>query len=68
MTLRTLMLAAALTPLMFAAAFAQNTQVLSKQYDDGGVYEGTFKDGLQHGTGTYTLPNGYQYAGQWIDG
>ena len=42
MTLRTLLLAAALTPLTLAPVWAQNTQVLSKQYDDGGVYEGTF--------------------------
>ena len=50
------------------AAFAQDGQVLTKQYDDGGVYEGTFKNGLQHGTGTYQLPNGYEYSGNWVDG
>ena len=37
-------------------AAAQDGEVQTKQYDDGGIYEGTFKDGLQHGTGTYTLP------------
>src|SRR5690554_3659450 len=49
-------------------ALAQDGEIRTKQYDDGGVYEGTFKNGLQHGTGTYTLPNGYEYAGDWQDG
>ena len=47
---------------------AQTGPVLTKQYDDGGVYEGTFRGGLQHGTGTYRLPNGYEYSGDWVDG
>ncbi len=29
-------------------------QVETKQYEDGSVYEGTFKGGLQHGMGTLT--------------
>ncbi|HBS98791.1 MAG TPA: 2-isopropylmalate synthase, partial [Citreicella sp.] len=37
---------------------AQDGEIITKQYDDGGVYEGSFQDGLQHGTGTYRLPNG----------
>ena len=49
-------LALAATPM----ALAQEGTVQTKQYEDGGIYEGTFKDGLQHGTGTYTLPNGYE--------
>ena len=63
-----------LTPLILCLgllpfpALAQDGEVQSKQYDDGGVYEGTFKDGVQHGTGTYTLPNGYEYEGAWVDG
>ena len=47
---------------------AQDDVVVTKQYDDGGMYEGTFKNGLQHGIGTYRLPNGYEYSGEWIDG
>ncbi len=43
-------------------------EIIVKQYDDGGVYEGTFKNGLQHGRGTYRLPNGYEYTGEWIEG
>ena len=50
------------------AAIAQDESVLTKQYDDGGVYEGTFRGGLQHGEGSYKLPNGYEYAGEWVDG
>jgi hypothetical protein len=59
-----------LTSTLFAAALmaaplaAQTSDIVIKQYDDGGIYEGTFRNGLQHGTGTYTLPNGYQYSGR----
>ena len=49
-------------------AFAQDGDVITKEYDDGGVYEGTFRDGKQHGNGTYRLPNGYVYQGEWVDG
>ena len=49
-------------------ASAQDGRVQTKQYDDGGIYEGTFQNGLQHGTGTYTLPNGYEYSGDWVEG
>jgi len=52
------------------AARAQDaaTDVIEKQYEDGGVYRGTFRGGRQHGQGTYTLPNGYEYSGEWVDG
>ena len=50
------------------AASAQAQDIQTKQYDDGGVYEGTFVDGLQDGTGTYRLPNGYEYSGDWVAG
>ena len=53
-----LVLSALLSP-----AFAQDNAVSTKQYDDGGIYKGTFRNGVQHGTGTYTLPNGYEYSG-----
>ena len=49
-------------------ATAQDSARASKQYDDGGVYEGAFKDGLQHGQGTYRLPSGYEYTGEWVAG
>ena len=48
---------ATLTSLAFTLpAIAQ--QVETKQYEDGGVYVGAFKNGKQHGQGSYTLPNG----------
>ena len=43
-------------------------EVLTKEYDNGGVYEGEFLDGRQHGIGTYKLPNGYEYSGAWVEG
>ena len=58
--------AAVLAVGLATSAYAQTVQ--TKQYDDGGVYEGTFLDGKQHGTGTYRLPNGYEYTGEWIEG
>jgi ATP-dependent protease ClpP protease subunit len=39
-----------------------------QQYDNGGIYEGQFHNGVQHGQGTYRLPNGYEYIGAWVDG
>ena len=59
---------------LLAAAFlasalpVQAQDTLTKQYDDGGIYEGSFKDGVQHGKGTYRQPNGYEYTGDWVDG
>jgi len=39
-----------------APAFSQTeTTIQTKQYDTGGVYEGEFRDGKQHGQGKYTL-------------
>ena len=40
------------------ASHAAAQEVQTKQYDDGGIYEGTFVDGKQDGTGTYRLPKG----------
>lgn len=37
-------------------------------YDDGSVYEGTFKDGERHGSGTYTFASGSVYTGSWSEG
>ena len=45
--------AAALVLSGLPAAAQQSGEVLTKQYDDGGVYEGTFKNGLQDGKGTW---------------
>lgn len=51
-----------------SVAVAQSGDVAVKQYDSGGVYEGEFKDGRQHGKGTFTLPGGYEYTGDWAEG
>ena len=48
--------------------YGESETIVTKQYPDGGMYEGTFRDGLQHGKGTYRLPNGYEYVGDWVDG
>ena len=48
-------------------AFAQG-QIQTKQYEEGGVYEGMFVDGVRQGRGTYTLPDGFKYTGQWVNG
>ena len=36
-------------PLGVPSAHAQAAAVVTKQYDDGGVYEGTFRNGRKHG-------------------
>ena len=64
------------SPLVLAtlAAFAcpahaqTDGEVITKQYNDGSVYEGTFKDGLQDGIGSYRLPSGFEYEGEWAKG
>ena len=53
---------------LLAGSAAADAQVVTKQYDDGGVYEGTFRNGRQHGQGSYQLPNGYRYEGDWVKG
>ncbi|MGL5011849.1 MAG: 2-isopropylmalate synthase, partial [Paracoccaceae bacterium] len=65
--MRTILTLAATLFLAAAPLHAQD-EVVTKQYDDGSVYEGTFLNGLQHGTGTYTLPNGFSYTGDWSQG
>lgn len=47
-----------------AAQIAPAQEVITKQYDDGGLYKGTFTDGKQDGYGSYKLPSGYEYEGQ----
>src|SRR5699024_5750852 len=53
---------------MVAMAGAGDAQVITKEYDDGGVYEGTFRNRRQHGQGVYTLPDGDRYGGDWVEG
>ncbi|MEL6425456.1 MAG: 2-isopropylmalate synthase, partial [Pseudomonadota bacterium] len=68
---KTSLLAATIIATGFAfGAYAQDAATGEQAiYEDtGGVYEGEFKDGLQHGQGTYRLPNGYEYTGNWVDG
>jgi hypothetical protein len=50
-----------LTALAAGPSLAQSDgEVVTKTYDDGSIYEGTFKNGRQDGKGTYKLPNGYE--------
>ena len=36
--------------------------------NDGGWYEGEYKDGEYHGQGIYSYPDGSKYEGKWKDG
>ena len=63
-----IVLAAGLALGGFGAAAQQAGEIVKKEYETGGIYEGTFKDGKQHGQGTYKLPNGYEYTGDWVEG
>ena len=52
-----------------SVVFAQSdSETGIRQFEDGGVYEGGFRNGRQHGFGTYVSPNGYRYSGNWFDG
>ncbi len=57
--LRAVVLAVGVPAGLASGALAQDAPVETKQYDDGSFYEGTFKDGRQHGTGTI-------YLAQWL--
>src|SRR5690606_8506086 len=39
------------------AESSAQTTTATKEYDSGAVYQGAFKDGKQHGQGTYTTPD-----------
>ena len=62
-----------LTSTLFAAALmaaplaAQTSDIVIKQYDDGGIYEGSWVDSKMHGKGTYTFANGNVYEGEWTN-
>ena len=56
------------TLVAMTASIAPAQEVMTKQYENGGVYEGQFRDGKQHGQGRYSLPSGYEYEGTWVEG
>ena len=33
--------------------------------NDGGCYEGEYKDGKYHGQGTFTFPDGIKFVGEF---
>ena len=51
-----------------SASENDGTSTATKEYDSGAIYQGEFRDGKQHGQGTYTAPDGYEYTGDWVDG
>ena len=68
-TLRRVISIIPLMVMLAGSAWAQDSgEIEIHQYEGGGIYEGTFRGGVQHGTGTYRLPNGYEYTGEWVDG
>ena len=57
---RGLALLCVVSVLIAAPTWAQSRgPVLTKTYDNGGVYTGTFSMGRPDGQGSYRLPNGY---------
>ncbi len=36
--------------------------------DNDGTYVGEFKNGKEHGHGSYTMPNGYRFEGEFKNG
>lgn len=37
-------------------------------YNDGGIYDGFFKNGYRNGPGIYSFTDGSYYSGNWVDG
>ena len=68
-TIKTIIVCITLKALALTATpiWAEN-EVILKQYDDGSVYQGTFRDGIRHGIASYISSNGFSYTGDWIDG
>ena len=56
------------TVLITASPAVLAADIQLKQYSNGGIYEGEFLDGKQHGFGKYTSADGYEYSGQWVEG
>ncbi len=46
----------------------QKFYVQDMEHDDGGKYEGEFKDGKKHGQGALTFPDGRRFEGEFKDG
>jgi len=65
---RLLLSTALITALTTAGPTLAQSDRDTMQYDDGRVYEGTFKDGQPHGQGTLRTPTGYEYSGTCVDG
>jgi hypothetical protein len=46
----------------------QGTYTFGKGEWEGDKYVGEYKDGEEHGQGTYTWSDGQKYEGKWKDG
>ena len=46
----------------------EGMQIRTENYANGDSYTGSFKDGLRHGEGTYTVANGLVYVGEFENG
>ena len=53
---------------MIASEMVWASDVQLKQYSNGGIYEGEFLNGKQHGIGKYISADGYEYSGQRSNG
>lgn len=51
-----------------AAVTASKDDAKNKSLQQGGQYNGEWKDSQRHGTGKFTYPNGDWYEGDWLEG
>ena len=57
-----------ITVVILTGHVALATDVQLKQYSNGGIYEGEFLNGKQHGQGTSTHANVGKYEGEFKEG
>ena len=62
-----LLIYAALSLLLISLASVSYGQVETRNYSDGSVYVGEFRDGQRNGQGTYTFADGTVSSGIWRD-
>ena len=65
---KTLAFTATLILLGLPTSAQDTSEIITKEYEQGGIYEGTFKDGKRQGAGTMRYKTGEEATGAWENG